>query len=77
MTRAHSALTGTNATVAPGYEYEYRIDRHDRRLLLVRRRWTGDPWARWGMFDTPRQAVNAIILLNNPSEDEGKSQVLP
>lgn len=58
--------------------YEYRIDRHDRRLLLVRRRFTGvSEWRQWGRFNTPRQAVYAFARLSNPSEDEGKSQVNP
>lgn len=72
-TTAHSR--GATRQVSP--IYEYRIDRHDRRLLLVRRRFTGDPWTRYGSFTTPRQALNAYILLSNPSEDEGKSMVRP
>lgn len=81
MTRSHSyARTGVNATAAPAYEY--RIDRHDRRLLLVRRRTAGTParvseWQRWGRFSTPRQALYAFILLTHPSEDEGRSMVRP
>lgn len=80
MTRAHSALTGATRQVAPSYEY--RIDRHDHRLLLVRRKWSGSPprvseWTRWGRFSTPRQALYAFILLTHPSEDGGKSQVKP
>lgn len=82
MMRAHHARTGV-ATAAPTCTYEYRIDRHDRRMLLVRRHWTRagmrgvTEWTRWGRFSTPRQAVNAYIMLSNPSEDEGKSQVNP
>lgn len=70
--------TARTATAAPS-SWEYRIDRHDRRLLLVRRRTPArvTEWTRWGRFNTPRQALNAYILLANPSEDEGKSMILP